>query len=508
MSIQPASPKQIMKKTWVNILILAVLLLGGLIIRLYDITDLPLDFHPTRQLFTAIVARARYLEMTPSAPQWQRDLSEKMVKAEVTDAPVYDGLVALTYKVIGKENLLVPRIYSILFWLIGAIGIYLLARDMTSAAGGLIATAIYVFLPFGIISSRAVQPDPLMTALIIFCWWGMYRWLQERAWKWAIPAGVLGGLAILVKALGAFSILGGFLAILLIKGFKKTFTDIQFWVMGIISAFPTIIYMIIGFFGGGNLGSQFSLRFFPKMWVSLVFYLQWERMIEEVVGLIIFILALVGIFFFTTREKKKFILSLWIAYFIYGLVFSYYFTTHNYYHMTLIPTIALSIAALGDWLVNKFNELNPKPIAKVGVLVIIAAGLFANLWDVRDTLHKQNYRGQDAYWAEIGQALGHDTSVVALTQDYGYRLEYWGWVMPASYWPYTADTQLRLNAGMSMPDFEQEFASQTKDRQYFLVSDLAELNNQPDLKERLSNFAILAQGDGFIIYNLLNPITK
>ena len=36
-----------------TILVLACLFILALAIRLYDITDLPFDFHPTRQLYTA-----------------------------------------------------------------------------------------------------------------------------------------------------------------------------------------------------------------------------------------------------------------------------------------------------------------------------------------------------------------------------------------------------------------------------------------------------------------------
>ena len=43
-----------------------LLILGlGLAIRLFDLTDLPLDFHPTRQLRSAIIARGMYAEMQP-----------------------------------------------------------------------------------------------------------------------------------------------------------------------------------------------------------------------------------------------------------------------------------------------------------------------------------------------------------------------------------------------------------------------------------------------------------
>jgi len=174
--------------------------------------------------------------------------------------------------------------------------------------------------------------------------------------------------------------------------------------------------------------------------------------------------------------------------------------------MTLIPIVALSLAAIGDHLGRKFHELNPAGILKAFVFMIITAGVFANLWDVRDILHKTNYRGQDEYWVAIGEKLGHDTSVAALTQDYGYRLEYWGWVMPSSYWPYVGDIAFRVNAGIIQPDFELRFADLTKGRQYFLVSDLTELNNQPQLREKLSQYKVYDQGDGYIIYDLLNPL--
>ncbi|HJS29813.1 MAG TPA: hypothetical protein VJ768_09335, partial [Anaerolineales bacterium] len=44
---------------WVT---LAVLYVVGLGVRLADLTDPPLDFHPTRQLRSAIIAREMYLE--------------------------------------------------------------------------------------------------------------------------------------------------------------------------------------------------------------------------------------------------------------------------------------------------------------------------------------------------------------------------------------------------------------------------------------------------------------
>ncbi len=48
-----------------RIIVLTFLFSIALTIRLYDLTDLPLDFHPTRQLLSAIKARALFFETQP-----------------------------------------------------------------------------------------------------------------------------------------------------------------------------------------------------------------------------------------------------------------------------------------------------------------------------------------------------------------------------------------------------------------------------------------------------------
>ena len=53
-------------------LLAALLLIFGLALRLYDITDQPIDFHPTRQLRGAIIARGMYYDMLPGADPVQR----------------------------------------------------------------------------------------------------------------------------------------------------------------------------------------------------------------------------------------------------------------------------------------------------------------------------------------------------------------------------------------------------------------------------------------------------
>jgi hypothetical protein len=95
-------------------LALTLFLLFGvaLAIRLYDITDLPLDFHPTRQLFSAVKARGMYYETLPDVPEWQREFAVQQWKAKVTIEPeILERLAASIYRYTG-EQLWIPRLIS------------------------------------------------------------------------------------------------------------------------------------------------------------------------------------------------------------------------------------------------------------------------------------------------------------------------------------------------------------------------------------------------------------
>src|SRR5215211_6720587 len=149
-----------------------VLIFGAaLAIRLYDLTDLPLDFHPTRQLVSFIKARGLYYHTKPdgiSARQAKAAVRFAKLKADV-EPILFEHLVAFTYGFTG-EQLWVPRLYSSWFWLIGGAFLFLLARDFSSFGGALVSTTYYLIFPYAIIASRRFQPDPLMVMLILAFW--------------------------------------------------------------------------------------------------------------------------------------------------------------------------------------------------------------------------------------------------------------------------------------------------------------------------------------------------
>ncbi len=151
-----------------------LLLLPGGLIRLSDFTDLPLDFHPTRQLFSALKARGMCYAQRTDLPEWQREQAIRQWETQATIEPtIMERQAQAACRSTGNEAWLAGRAFSILFWLVGGIGLWQAARQGYKEEGVLLAPGIYLFLPYGIYASRSFQPDPLMVGLMALYFWGL-----------------------------------------------------------------------------------------------------------------------------------------------------------------------------------------------------------------------------------------------------------------------------------------------------------------------------------------------
>jgi hypothetical protein len=171
---QKTSTSFLSQHKWLLISLLVVVFAAALAIRVYDLGDLPLDFHAARQLQSMIKARGMYYENAVHEDTWQRAFALEQWKIMPTEEPeVVEHLAAWTYQAIGQENLWFPRFYSVLFWLIGGFGLYLLLRKWVSVEGSLIGLLFFLFAPYGIEARRAFMPDPLLIMLLIWSCWAL-----------------------------------------------------------------------------------------------------------------------------------------------------------------------------------------------------------------------------------------------------------------------------------------------------------------------------------------------
>jgi hypothetical protein len=85
-----------------------------------------------------------------------------------------------------------------------------------------------------------------------------------------------------------------------------------------------------------------------------------------------------------------------------------------------------------------------------------------------------------------------------LTQDYGYRLMYYGW-RKIVLWPYV--NGLTEAKGTSF-NAQAKFSELVAGRDDFLVTASGQLDAQPELKKILDGYTVIEQGDGFVLYDL------
>ena len=77
----------------------------GIAIRLYDLTDLPLDFHSTRQLLSLLKARGMYYETrTDVAPEERAFAIQQWELRASVEPEFFERIVAWTYQFTGEQT--------------------------------------------------------------------------------------------------------------------------------------------------------------------------------------------------------------------------------------------------------------------------------------------------------------------------------------------------------------------------------------------------------------------
>lgn len=484
----------------VRTIALFVIFAFGIAIRLFDLTDLPLEFHSTRQMLSALKARGMYYETRTDIPSWERSFAIQQWKLRASVEPeFFERVVAYTYQLTG-EQLWVARAYASAFWVVGGVFLFLLARRLTPMDGALAATAVYLLLPYAVIASRSFQPDPLMTMLIVIFLWAAFEWSlgQRSSWAFAITAGIFGGLAIFIKFPAAFFVVGGGLGAVLSRGsIKEAVKNPQVYVMALLGILPGAGYLIYGIVVAGYLGQQFSGRFIPALYLSPSYYIGWVNMLNLVAGGFVLMLALLGLFFFDDR-KRRFLLGLWTGYAAFGFYFNYHISTHDYYSLPLIPIMALSIAPLAAFLFDRLAHVASTNLLRMTVCCILLFGLFTSVWGIRNQLNSVDYRPEAMMWMEISEKVD-GYNLAGLTQDYGSRLAYWGWKNITS-WPTYGDLLYRDGLRGGQRDYNELFAEITAKKDLFIVTDFNDLARQPLLMEKLQEYPVFSEGEGYIIY--------
>lgn len=492
-------------------LALFALVAAGLTVRLFDLTDPPLGFHPTRQMRGALMARYLYFRLHPPREAWrQHVVNEAVAHFGAYEPPILESLVALTYLLLGREAPWVGRLYSTLFWTGTALLVVLWVAQSTRVPwAGWGAGAYVLALPFAVKAGRAFQPDPFMTLLITatgyLAWHAAHRTSAARLTHWDGFTALSAGLAVLVKPFAIYMV--G--PMLLVYGYarwgRRFWTSPHFWAVMLLTAGPVLGFLL--FFRRGNALDYFrhwtwELR---HLWLDPKFYPRWMRFAGKFLGAGWMALGLLAAFA-APSSVMPFLLAWLVGYVLYGLSVPYQITSHNYYHLPFIPWVALGSGFAWSRL-WPFWAQRGKAV-RIPVFVVAAVwvlyGLAEGYTDVVDTWHDEA-----AFYRRAGQAIPLGEPAIGLVQDYGYPLAYYGerWVEP---WPSSAEQTLARLRGRSPANLLEEFRARTQGYTLFVVTDFREWEHQEALRRLLTeNCPLRVQTQDVLVFDLtgcrLNP---
>jgi 4-amino-4-deoxy-L-arabinose transferase-like glycosyltransferase len=487
------------KHVW---LALVLLLLLGSLFRL-GLLGRPGSVHD-RQYRSFLIARAMYLDASDEAADWRKHVARaSSERQESLEPPLVEYLVSSVYRVIGRESWKVARIVTSGFWLLGGVLLFMLARRLHSAAAALFSTAYYLLVPTGVVLSLSFLPESLMIAMMLASLLAIVRFVERPTVPRWLLAGAVSAAAILIKPLVVPALLGAFAALMWSE--SRTWRALFSWQVlgfGLVSVLPSALYYGRGIFVEDYLRWKVDASFLPHLLVARHFWEGWFGAGIAAVGVAPLALAVLGGALLGDARRRALIAGLGAGYLAFCLLFNYFTSFVVYYHVQLIPIVALALGPLLAGLTRRlFRSAGARP-AWAALAVAAALLAVASYLEARDRQVAPRFEGRQLA-AEIGELVEHSERVAHVAYVYGLPLEYHGELAGES-WP-RARKGWPLASGDEVPSsVEQRLSRLGFEPEYFVITNFREfLGHHDDLRSWLDEHGtVVAQTDSYLIYAL------
>jgi hypothetical protein len=486
-----------------TLLLAAILVIGAGTLRAAHLEQPLLDFHPTRQYRSALIARACYFDRTrDAADPLRRVAAENRALQPVGEPPLMEWLACETYLLLGRESLAFARAYAALFWIVGSLPFYGIARRISSPTAALAGLAVYLFLPYGAVASRAFQPDALMTACALWAMLGLLRYDErsianpDRQSRGLLGASAGIAVAAVVKPMSVFITVPVALGLATTRfGTFGAITSLRAWAPIALGLAPAVLYYGYGAVFGTLARDQMRLRFVPSLIGTPFFFNGLATQVRRVFGVPMFITAVAGTALAPRGVARALLVWLWIGYAAFAVAFTYHMPTHDYYHLPFIALAGLATAAL----VRRIRSA----VAHVLLAGALAVWGTAAAWP---RLQPGDLPARVALYQEIGDVAEHTMQAIFLDLEYGYPLMYHG-LVSGDAWPNRDDLAAEAMGGASPVDAATRLESDySPEVTHFIVTDLASLAAQPDLQALLASRAsVVRQTSAYHVYRFHEP---
>jgi 4-amino-4-deoxy-L-arabinose transferase-like glycosyltransferase len=477
--------------------------LAAIAIRVYVYVIGPPSIISERQFRSALISRAYYFESSNTIPEWRKRIaSTSKQRAGILEPPIFEFLVSSIYRIIDGEHLWIARVLSSVFWLIGGVFLFKIAERVTSADAALIAVTYYLFVPLGIITSLSFQPDPIMIMMFLISLHVILKHNDQTSLSKLFFAGCISGLTIFIRPLILFTILSAFtsLAICREKTWKIIFR-LQFIIFVILSLMPAILFYGYGIIFAGFLRWKVETSFIPQLLFSSSYWKDWLQTAIGAVGFTPLITALLGVPMLRKGLNRDLMIGLGIGYVIYCIIFSYHIRFASYYHLQLVPIIALSIAPLIILIANHLRNKCNKWYLYIPVTCAVLLVILFNIHNVRNKIIYQARYENEKLAEEIGSIVNHSIRTIHLASYYGMPLEYFG-ELSGAYWSRSISDRDRALGINRVQSVEERLNDLDFSPEYFIITDFRQFErHHSDLEKFLTEkCSIIAKTDKYLIY--------
>ena len=389
-------------KEW---LVILLILLGGLLVRLYRFSGPVADWHSWRQADTSAVSRNFVTYGFDLLHPRMNNISNVQSGLEnpqgyfYAEFPLYNATQAGLFVLLGGLTIEEwGRLITIFMSLLGSVFLFLLVKRRGYKQAAWFVLVFSVFLPYNIYYGRTILPDTSMVATILGGIYFLDRWLDGFRTKKPHPrmlfiflALLFTAMSFLLKPYGLFYALTMAVLSFSVLGWGM-FARIELWVFTILSVTPLVWwrhFMLAypeGIPANSWLFNGNGIRFRPAFF-RWIFY---ERLTKLISGFVNTIPLLAGFFGVYKQKDKWFFLSFMVSALAYLCIIATGNVQHDYYQIVIMPAVALFTGIGSAWLVQQLTRFMNKKIAYGVVGAIVVLGFYFSWQQVKDYFNINN----------------------------------------------------------------------------------------------------------------------
>jgi 4-amino-4-deoxy-L-arabinose transferase-like glycosyltransferase len=471
-----------------EVIVVAALLLGGLLLRLPGITTPSIE---QREAEGALLAREWYLGSGEGLPAWkQRVLHDLRETVKPIEPPILDYMTSLEWRITG-ENFWFPRLASSFFWVLGGLFLYLIAVRLMSRGGAFIALALYLSWPYAVWLSRHFMPDAFMVCALLAASLAVIRYWERPSRGRFLAAAVVASLATAVKPGVAFLFLLALFAALAVwrRQFRAALVRGRLLLFAVVAPAAAFAYYVYGTYLSDFIWSGADAqRVTPQLLTRADFWSGWWHMVsyllrfpqtQEDLALVPLAIGLVGLFL-ARGMARAVLLGLSLGYVAFAFVFANYTDTHPYYSLPLIPILALSIGVVAGALFRNLGDVGRSAVVAIAVMAVAIAGYKSHA-----ALTGRKTAQTVADYRRLGEITGHTTRALVISGELRTPALYWGW-MVGDEWD--------LGDNPAPPD--------PAPYDFLVVEGLDEFENTPTAIEFTRKLPVLARTSRYAVFDL------